>query len=231
MTNENTLQEQIIECENQIRELENLQYEYLDDQKELNRINAVLKELYSTRKTLYGIKEREKPQKKSKRPKEKVSTPQWIYEKHDKEINPNQWVIETNRKGDGSGKESFEAFKELKRELYRRKEGQCLMALVDYFGENEHHFRLVLYQCKFEELYGFSKSSYSDSLDALLFYGILEPTWRIRIGTNDGKGRVMVFHTDFSLEELKAKEKYNPKNPQHKDFVRALKDFWLLSRK
>lgn len=156
---------------------------------------------------------------------------EWIYEKHDREINPNQWVIETERKGCNSGKASFEAFKELKRELFRRKEGQCLMALVDYLGENEHHFRLVLYQYKFEELYGFSKSSYSDSLDALLFYGILEPTWRIRVGTNGGKGRVMVFHTDFSTEELSKKEKYNPKNPEHKEAMRELKKDWQLIRK
>lgn len=31
------------------------------------------------------------------------------------------------------------------------------------------------------------------TVDALLYYGILEPTWRIRVGTNGGKGRVIIF--------------------------------------
>lgn len=167
----------------------------------------------------------------SKKKENTTASIQWKYEEHNKEINPNQWIIETERKGGNSGKESFEAFKALKQELYRRKEGQCLMALVDYFGENEHHFRLVLYQSKFESLYGFSKSSYSDSLDALLYYGILEPTWRIRVGTNGGKGRVMIFHTDFQEEELSKKDKYSPKNPEHKAAIHKLKEQWKLTRK
>lgn len=137
----------------------------------------------------------------------------------------NQWVAEIRRQNSlitDYRREDFVPYEELRRALYKRKEGLAVMALVEWLAENNNGFLYAISSANFVEEFGFTEPSYRTAMDSLIFYGIMTPTWRMARGTNGVYGRVFIFDKGFPPNKL-PKEKYNPKNSEHKEKVREIK--------
>lgn len=232
----NTIQE-IENLQQEIKKLENLLYEYLDEPKESNKINAALKERYRKLKILREIQgqekkdfsfSREKEQEETKTKKEEKDI---VYETfNDDSLNCNQWIIEIHKAGrweyydgDKKFKEDFTAYHGIFNALMRIGEQKaCVYALLNYLNNNIHMFNFVLWKANFEKLTGVKETTYKEGINALFYYGILEATNRMKRNKKNICCKVYIFHTDLNIESL-PKERFNPKNPEHMKIVKARK--------
>lgn len=142
----------------------------------------------------------------------------------------NQWVAEIrtqNRTTMDKDAKDFIPYRQLRHALYRRKEGQAIMALVEWLAENKNGFLFAISSGDFIEEFNLTEPSYRTAIDSLIFYGILKPTLRVAKGTNGVYGRIFIFEKGLPPEEL-PQEKYNPKNKEHKDTVRKIKAMYGL---
>lgn len=150
------------------------------------------------------------------------STIKYKLENYDKNLNPNQWVIENNKK-------DFEAFKRLEKALHRLKERKCAFyAMYHFLGDNQDGFNFVLYNTKFQKDYGYGRDTYMDVINAMLFYGILVPTYRKKVDPTGVACRVFVFNANLDPDSL-PDTAYNPKNKDHLAQLRELKKMYDMN--
>lgn len=156
---------------------------------------------------------------------QKENNNKYIYEHINQPLYTNQLVIEIQREGNTTPDlhaEDFEACRETRKILYRRKESQSTLALHEYLGNDKNGFRRVLYSSTFCKEYGYTKFSFSRAFEALLFDKVLRPTNRIVIGTNGVIGHILIFEKVLEEEDF-PNEIYNPKNVSHIEIVKQIK--------
>lgn len=231
--------QEIETLQQEIRELENLSYEYLDEPKESNKINAALKERYNKLKILQSVKgqndkkpiQEEKEVKKEETIKdEKVQ--EIIYETfNDPNLNCNQWVIEIHKAGNWgyeNGKkkfyEDFSIYDELFYSLHRLGEQKaCLYALLYYLKSNQHMFNFVLWRANFEKITGYKEKAYKDAINGLFYYGVLEATNRVKRNKQGVCCKVYLLRLDLGASNL-PKEKFNARDPEHLKIAKERKE-------
>lgn len=154
-------------------------------------------------------------------PNAKEEKVQYTYEPFTKDLNVNQWVIEIHK---NITHEGYEKFKELEQSLYRLKEKKlAFYALLHYLGDNNDLYCLVLYNTKFQNKYGFSRSAYTDAMNAMFYYGIIIPTYRKKLNKElDISCRVFIFNANLDPKTL-PKEPFCPTNKKHIEIVREIK--------
>lgn len=152
----------------------------------------------------------------------------FTYEKMEYDLVPNQWIIEIHtNKNPADTVADFEAIRKLKRALWRRKENGATLAMFDFLVDNKNRHKHAMTTSEFREQYGYEKKSYHDALEALLYYEILIPTWRIGVGFNKEKGRILIFDPLLPPDKL-PDEKYNTKDKELKSVVQELKQNYKL---
>lgn len=228
----------------EIRELERLQYDYIDndetDEKEYRKISELIKEKYKQLRLLQSIEDTKKTVFQGKEDKKeevlsnskKHNKTERIYEPfYDKKLNCNQMIIEVHKagewgyeNGERKYKEDFSVYNDLVFGLMRLGEASlCLYGLMRYLNDNKHNFNYVLWFHNFSTLTGFKESAYRYALKALFYYGILEPTNRFKRNDQGVCCQVFIFHSDFLVENL-PKEAFNKNNKEHLQIAKKNKE-------
>lgn len=213
----------------ELKQLENASYEAAlsGDTKKEKEIREEIKLLNGRISTLQGMTLNTAPSTAEVKnpnwggmPEVKKDEIKYSYEPFDKELNVNQWVIEIHK----DKPQGYENFKELERALYRLKEKKlAFFALLHYIGDNNDRFCMVLYNTGFQKEYDFSRSAYTDAMNAMFYYGLIVPTYRKKINKKeDVSCRIFIFNANLDPKTL-PKEPFCPTNKQHMEIVRNIK--------